>query len=74
MISERGTGRTCKMKAPLRKVQLENIPVHPEMTKEYAPGGIRARRKPVVLSHVARPSHRHPFCHPQRHRGIVQTV
>ena len=23
--------------------------------------GFRARRKPVVLSHVARPSHRHPF-------------
>ena len=56
MISERGTGRTCKMKAPLRKIQLENIPVHPEMTKEYAPGESALEENPS-FSRTSRDPH-----------------
>ena len=55
-ISQRGTGRTCKMKAPLRKVQLENIPVHPEMTKEYAPGDSALEENPS-FSRTSRDPH-----------------
>ena len=62
MSSELRVERTGKMTAPIRKVQLENIPVNPGMTKEYAPGfHPRSDRPPSFSRTSRRSSHRPSF-------------
>ena len=74
LSSELRVERTGKMTAPIRKVQLENIPVNPGMTKEYAPGFHPRSDRPLFLSYLETILTPSLFCHPQRHRGVVQAI
>ena len=60
MSSELRVERTGKMTAPIRKVQLENIPVNPGMTKEYAPGFHPRSDHPPSFSRTSRRSSHRP--------------